>query len=559
MKITGAEVIVESLIEQGVTDIFGYPGGATLHIHDALYSRRDRINHYLPADERGAAHAADGYARATGKVGVCLATSGPGATNLVTGIATAFLDSVPMVAITANVGTDLIGKDSFQEVYISGIAGPVAKHTYAVRDIDRLPQTLRAAFEIANSGRKGPVLVDIPKDLTAALCEYEPGQASQPPKAEEPDPLQIKAIAEMIGQSRRPVICFGGGVVSSGASQEMKQFIEATGIPACHTIMATGVIAFGDELDLGMTGMHGSVAANTAIANADLLIAAGTRLSDRVAQGRKTFAPKARIIQFDIDPSEIGKSVDSGGSLIGDLRSILLALIPLMKKTKRSEWMSDIHKWKDADYFPKSPDDKLMPHQIMGAIGDLAGPGSIITTDVGQHQIWAAQYCKSTRPRGFMTSGGLGTMGFGYGAAIGAQVAFPSAPVIHITGDGSLHMNMCEAATAVSYGLPVITIILDNSVLGMVRQLQWAYHKERYMATEPYRKTDYEMVGKGFGVQTYRAATEEAFRDALSRALKNTGPSWIVCPIDKKEKVLPMMPAGKGVEDIILTQEEGGL
>lgn len=559
MKITGAEVIVESLIEQGVTDIFGYPGGATLHIHDALYSRRDRITHYLPADERGAVHAADGYARATGKVGVCLATSGPGATNLVTGIATAFLDSVPMVAITANVGTDLIGKDSFQEVYISGIASPVAKHTYAVRDIDRLPQTLRAAFEIASSGRKGPVLVDIPKDLTAAMCDYEPRQAIQPSLAEDPDPAQITAIAEMIGQSRRPVICFGGGVVSSGASEEMKQFIEATGIPACHTIMATGVIAFGDELDLGMTGMHGSVAANTAIANADLLIAAGTRLSDRVAQGRKTFAPKARIIQFDIDPSEIGKSVDSGGSLIGDLRAILRALIPLMKKSDRSEWMADIHCWKDADYFPKNPEGKLMPHQIMSAIGDLAGPNSIITTDVGQHQIWAAQYCKSTRPRGFMTSGGLGTMGFGYGAAIGAQVAFPDAPVIHITGDGSLHMNMCEAATAVSYGLPIITVIMDNSVLGMVRQLQWAYHKERYMATEPYRKTDYEMVGKGFGVQTYRAATEDAFRDALSEALKNTGPSWIICHIDKREKVLPMMPAGKGVEDIILTQEEGGL
>ncbi|HCU07541.1 MAG TPA: biosynthetic-type acetolactate synthase large subunit [Clostridiales bacterium] len=559
MKMTGAEIIVESLIEQGVTDLFGYPGGATLHIHDALYSRRDRITHYLPADERGAAHAADGYARATGKVGVCLATSGPGATNLITGIATAFLDSVPMVAITANVGTDLIGKDSFQEVYISGIAGPIAKHTYAVRDINRLSQTLRAAFEIANSGRKGPVLVDIPKDLTAALCEFEPRQVPEPVPAETPDPVQIKAIAAMIKQSRCPVLCFGGGVVSSGASEEMKQFIEKTGIPTCHTIMATGVIAFGDELDLGMTGMHGSLAANTAIAHADLLIAAGTRLSDRVAQGRKTFAPKAQIIQFDIDPSEIGKSVDSGGSLIGDLRSILQALMPLVKNIDRPEWMADIRRWKDKDYFPNNSGDKLMPHQIMEVIGEQAGPESIITTDVGQHQIWAAQYCKTTRPRGFMTSGGLGTMGFGYGAAVGAQVAFPSANVIHITGDGSLHMNMCEAATAVSYGLPIITIILDNAVLGMVRQLQWAYHKERYMATEPYRKTDYEMVGKGFGVQTYRADTVEAFRDVFSRALKNTGPSWIVCPIDKKEKVLPMMPAGKGVEDIILTQEEGGL
>ncbi|MDI9491535.1 MAG: biosynthetic-type acetolactate synthase large subunit [Bacillota bacterium] len=559
MKMTGAEVIVEVLIEQGVTDLFGYPGGATLHIHDALYNRRDSITHYLPADERGAAHAADGYARATGKVGVCLATSGPGATNLITGIATAFLDSVPMVAITANVGTDLIGKDSFQEVYISGIAGPVAKHTYAVRDIDRLSQTIRTAFEIANTGRKGPVLVDIPKDLTAAFCAFEPRQIRHQDPIDAPDPAQIRSIAGMINESKRPVLCFGGGVVSSGASKELKRFIEKTGIPACHTIMATGVIAFGDEMDLGMTGMHGSLAANTAIAQADLLIAAGTRLSDRVAQGRKTFAPKAQIIQFDIDPSEIGKSVDSGGSLIGDLRSILQALMPLVDRRDRSEWMEEIRRWKEKDYFPDDTGDKLMPHQIMEIIGELAGPESIITTDVGQHQIWAAQYCKTTRPRGFMTSGGLGTMGFGYGAAVGAQVAFPSAPVIHITGDGSLHMNMCEAATAVSYGLPVITIIMDNAVLGMVRQLQWAYHQERYMATEPYRKTDYETVGKGFGVQTYRADTAEAFREAFSGALKNTGPSWIVCPIDKKEKVLPMMPAGKGVEDIILTQEEGGL
>ncbi len=559
MKMTGAQAIVELLIEQGVTDIFGYPGGATLHIHDALFDRKDKITHYLPADERGAAHAADGYARATGKVGVCLATSGPGATNLVTGIATAFLDSVPLVAITANVGTDLIGKDSFQEVYISGITGPVAKHTYAVRDIQRLPQTIRAAFEIANSGRKGPVLVDIPKDLTAALCEFEPRKRPEAPSACPPDPLQIQAIADMINQSVRPVLCFGGGVVSSGATQDLKEFIDKTGIPACHTIMATGVIAFGYDLDLGMTGMHGSLAANTAVAHADLLIAAGTRLSDRVAQGRKTFAPKAQIIQFDIDPSEIGKSVDSGGCLIGDLGSILRALTPLLEKTDRKAWMDEIRGWKEKDYFPADSGDRLMPHHIMEVIGELAGPDSIITTDVGQHQIWAAQYCKTTRPRGFITSGGLGTMGFGYGAAIGAQVAFPSAHVIHITGDGSLHMNMCEAATAVSYSLPVITLILDNKVLGMVRQLQWAYHKERYMATEPDRKTDYEMVGRGFGVKTYRAGTVDAFREAFASALENTGPSWIVCPVDKKEKVLPMMPAGKGVEDIILTQEEGGL
>lgn len=559
MLLTGAEIIVEILIEQGVTDIFGYPGGATLHIHDALYDRKDKIKHYLPADERGASHAADGYARATGKVGVCLATSGPGATNLVTGIATAFLDSVPMVAITANVGTESIGKDSFQEVFISGIASPIAKHTYAVRDITRLAATVRAAFKIAQSGRKGPVLIDIPKDLTTAKCEYASMAGQDAPAPEKPRLSVLQDIAEMINKSSRPVLCFGGGVVSSGASEELKNFIKKTNIPTCHTIMATGVIAFGDDLDLGMTGMHGSVASNTAIANADLLIAAGTRLSDRVAGGAGKFAPKAHIVQFDIDPSEIGKSVKSGGSIVGDLKSILEDLTPMVENIKRDKWMEKIRAWKNKDYYPRNKDGVLCPHNIMEIIGEIAGKDAIITTDVGQHQIWAAQYCKTTKPRGFITSGGLGTMGFGYGAAIGAKVACPESSVIHITGDGSFHMNMCEAATAVTYGLPIVTIIMDNAVLGMVRQLQWAYHHERYMATEPYRKTDYELVGKGFGVQTYKAETPQEFSDALRQALKQDLPSWIVCPIDKFEKVLPMMTAGKGVEDIILTQDEGGI
>ncbi|NCB41268.1 MAG: biosynthetic-type acetolactate synthase large subunit [Clostridia bacterium] len=559
MLLTGAEIIIETLIEQGVTDIFGYPGGATLNIHDVLYARKDKITHYLPADERGAAHAADGYARATGKVGVCLATSGPGATNLVTGIATAFLDSVPMVAITANVGTELIGKDSFQEVFITGIAGPIAKHTYAVRDITRLAQTIRAAFKIADSGRKGPVLIDIPKDISTAVCEFSPAKKQEAPLLQKTPVKILQNIADMINKSSKPVLCFGGGVVSSGSSEELKMFIKKTNIPTCHTIMATGVIAFGEELDLGMTGMHGSVAANTAIANADLLIAAGTRLSDRVAGGRGTFAPQADIIQFDIDPSEIGKSVDSDGAIIGDLKAILEELTPMVDNIKREEWMEKIQAWKDKEYYPKDKEGVLCPHNIMDIIGDVAGTETIITTDVGQHQIWAAQYCKTTKPRGFITSGGLGTMGFGYGAAVGAKVACPDSSVIHITGDGSLHMNMCEAATAVTYGLPIVTIIMDNKVLGMVRQLQWAYHGERYMATEPYRKTDYEVVGKGFGLNTYKASTPEEFRDALVQALKSKLPSWIVCPIDKFEKVLPMMPAGKGVGDIILTQDEGGL
>ncbi len=559
MLLTGAEIIIETLIEQGVTDIFGYPGGAALNIYDALYERQDRITHYLTADEKGASHAADGYARASGKVGVCLATSGPGATNLVTGIATAFLDSVPMVAITANVGTELIGKDSFQEVYITGIAGPVTKHTYAVRDISRLANTIRTAFRIADSDRKGPVLIDIPKDLTNATFEYTPALKSESPAVEKLEPGILARVAEMINASQRPVLCFGGGVVSSGASESVVKLIENAGIPACHTIMATGVIAFGDVLNLGMTGMHGSLAANTAIANADLLIAAGTRLSDRVAGGKGNFAPKAKIIQFDIDPSEIGKSVDSGEYIIGDLNAILEGLLPSLEYKERTEWIAQISKWKSKDYCPKSKPGILCPHDIMEIIGEVAGNDAIITTDVGQHQMWAAQFCKTTKPRGFITSGGLGTMGFGYGAAVGAKIAFPQSTVLHITGDASLHMNMCEAATAVTYGLPIITVIMDNGVLGMVRQLQWAYHGERYMATEPYRKTDYEMIAKGFGAHAYRAENPEEFRKALLLAVKNAEPSWIICPIDKKEKVLPMMPTGKGVKDIILTQDEGGI
>ena len=555
MLLTGAEIIVEVLIEQGVTDLFGYPGGAALNIYEALYNRRDQIHHYLTAHEQGASHAADGYARATGKTGVCLATSGPGATNLVTGIATAYLDSVPMVAITANVGTTLIGKDSFQEVFITGITNPITKHNYAVRDITRLAHTLRTAFRIASSGRKGPVLVDIPKDITTAVCEYTPEAPVEAVKPQKPNPELLRQAAELLRTSRKPVLCFGGGVISSESSHELVDLVRKARIPTCHTIMGTGVIGFGDELDLGLIGMHGSAVANKAISEADLLVAAGTRFSDRVALKTDEFAPQAKILQFDIDPSENSKNVEVQSFVIGDLKEILASLLPLVEIQERKEWFEQLDEWRAKDYYPKETPGVLRPHDIMRIIGEEAGEDAVVVTDVGQHQIWAAQYCKQTRPRGFITSGGLGTMGFGYGAAIGTKIGQPTAKVIHITGDGSFHMNMNEACTAVSNHLQVVTVIMDNRVLGMVRQWQSLFYDSHYMSTAPERKSDYVKLAEGFGAHGFRGDTEEKLRSALKQALTMDGPSWIVCPIDPDEMVLPMIPSGMTVDDIILSEE----
>lgn len=555
MLLTGAEIVVETLIEQGVTDVFGYPGGAALNLYEALYQRRDRIRHYLTAHEQGAAHAADGYARATGKTGVCIATSGPGATNLVTGIATAFLDSVPMVAITANVGTGLIGKDSFQEVFITGITNPITKHNYAVRDIGRLAHTIRTAFRIAGSGRKGPVLVDIPKDITAAVCEFTPEKPVEPEKPAKPDPELLRRAADLIRASRRPVLCFGGGVVSSDSSRELAALVKKAGIPACRTMMGTGVAGFGDELDLGMIGMHGAAAANVAISEADLLIAAGVRFSDRVATKADCFAPRAGILQFDIDPSENCKNVGVQNFVIGDLREILAGLIPLVGPRDRSEWFARLAQWRKKDRAPKEIPGVLRPHDVIGIIGEEAGEDAVLVTDVGQHQVWAAQYWKRAKPRGFITSGGLGTMGFGYGAAIGAKIGAPESRVIHLTGDGSFHMNMIEACTAVSNRLQVVTVIMDNGGLGMVRQWQSLFYNSHYMATEPERKSDYVKLAEGFGARGFLGDTPERFRAALRNAFAAAGPSWIVCPIDRREMVLPMIPSDRTVKDMILTEE----
>ena len=553
MKLTGSQIFVEVLVEQGVDTLFGYPGGAVLNLYDELYKNSDRIRHVLTAHEQGASHAADGYARATGRTGVVLATSGPGATNLVTGIATAYMDSVPMVAFTGNVATTLLGKDSFQEAYIEGITMPITKHNYTVRRVEDLADTMRAAFRIAQSGRRGPVLVDIPKDITAASCEFTPKAPELIRTVTRYNEEDVKKAAQMINESERPIVYFGGGVRSAAGCQPLRDLLEKTGMPATYTLMAAGVLSYGEPHNLGLLGMHGCYAANKAIDEADLVIAVGTRFSDRVALNPDSFAKRAKIIQIDIDPSELGKNVDVDLSLTGDASYILQAILPYVEKAEHKLWMEQIRGWQKDDYKPVDSDTELKPHQIIDEICNQAGPEAVYVTDVGQHQMWAAQYLHHTKSRGFLTSGGLGTMGFGYGAAIGAQMALGrDARVVMLTGDGSFHMNLNEACTAVSYDLPIITVIFNNQVLGMVRQWQTTFYEKRYSDTDPHRKTDFVKLAEGFGAKGYRAATPAEFKAAFADAMKQKGPSWIDCRIGKDEKVLPMIPGGGTVNDIIM-------
>ena len=553
MKLTGSQIFVEVLVEQGVDTLFGYPGGAVLNLYDELYKNSDRIRHVLTAHEQGASHAADGYARATGRTGVVLATSGPGATNLVTGIATAYMDSVPMVAFTGNVATTLLGKDSFQEAYIEGITMPITKHNYTVRRVEDLADTMRAAFRIAQSGRKGPVLVDIPKDITAASCEFTPKAPELIRTVTRYNEEDVKKAAQMINESERPIVYFGGGVRSAAGCQPLRDLLEKTGMPATYTLMAAGVLSYGEPHNLGLLGMHGCYAANKAIDEADLVIAVGTRFSDRVALNPDSFAKRAKIIQIDIDPSELGKNVDVDLSLTGDASYILQAILPYVEQTEHKLWMEQIRGWQKDDYKPVDSDTELKPHQIIDEICNQAGPEAVYVTDVGQHQMWAAQYLHHTKSRGFLTSGGLGTMGFGYGAAIGAQMALGrDARVVMLTGDGSFHMNLNEACTAVSYDLPIITVIFNNQVLGMVRQWQTTFYEKRYSDTDPHRKTDFVKLAEGFGAKGYRAATPAEFKAAFADAMQQKGPSWIDCRIGKDEKVLPMIPGGGTINDIIM-------
>lgn len=548
----GAEILIDALVEQGVDTIFGYPGGAVLNIYDALYKNSDRIRHILTAHEQGAAHAADGYARATGKVGVCLATSGPGATNLVTGIATAYMDSIPMVAITGNVGTSLIGRDSFQEVYIAGITMPITKHNFVVRDVEELADTVRDAFRIAASGRPGPVLIDIPKDITAAKCEFIPKGKVEINETYEISDEELQTVADMIAASERPMIYYGGGVETSDAGDMLLQLQRKADIPSAHTMMAIGCIPDTEPLSLGMIGMHGTVSAAWAVECCDLLVCIGARFSDRVATNTKRFAPSAKVIHVDIDDAEINKNIGVDYAIVSDAETFLEKVMPYIKEAKHDAWRAQITEWQTKlDYVPKDDESVIHPHQLLRTVAEETPEDTIIATDVGQHQLWSAQYNGRKHVRQFLTSGGLGTMGFGYGAALGAQVAFPDRTVVHITGDGSFHMNLNEICTAVSYNLPVITIIMNNRVLGNVRQWQTMFYGSRYSQTDPHRKTDYVKLADAFGARGFRVSNIAELRDALREAMKRTGPVLIDAQIDKDERVLPMIPAGGTVDDLV--------
>ena len=552
MKKTGAQLILEILMEHGVDTVFGYPGGAALNVYDALYEYQDRIKHILTAHEQGASHAADGYARATGKTGVVFATSGPGATNLVTGIATAYMDSIPMVAITSNVADSLIGRDAFQEIYITGITMPITKHNFFVNRIEDLADAMREAFRIAQSGRKGPVLVDVTKDVTAAMIDYVPGEPlplKEMPKAAEEE---LKQVAAVINQAKCPVIYCGGGAASRQAEKELHALMEKADIPAAHTMMAAGLVPYDDERSLGMIGMHGSVTANEALFHADMVLALGTRFSDRVALNIEKFSPGAVKIQVDIDPCEINKNVPVDQYIVGDVKDFLERLLPLIEQKEHPEWRARIAEWQEQQEKVAYRSESLHPGRLIRDVCDMTDKETVYVTDVGQHQMWAAQYVKHSKTRHFLTSGGLGTMGYGYGAAIGAQAAFPERRVIHFTGDASFHMNLNEACTAVSQEMPIITIIFDNKVLGMVYQWQTAFYGKRYASTTPERKTDFAKVAEGFGAKGYHVSTEEEFKKAFAEAPQEKGPVWITCDIVRDLKVLPMIPNGGTVEDMIL-------
>ncbi|MGN1145443.1 MAG: biosynthetic-type acetolactate synthase large subunit, partial [Acetatifactor sp.] len=482
MQLTGSEIVVECLKEQGVDTVFGYPGGTILNIYDALYKHSSEINHILTSHEQGAAHAADGYARATGKVGVCLATSGPGATNLVTGIATAYMDSVPMVAITANVNLPLLGKDTFQEVDIAGVTMPITKHGYIVKNVEILADTIRKAFHIAKSGRPGPVLVDITKDVTAAMCEYTPVVPKEPERVNRYNEEEMQKVLELIAQAKKPYIYLGGGAIISGAAKEVAEFAELIDAPVCDTLMAKGAFDGRSERYTGMIGMHGTKTSNLGVSQCDLLIALGARFSDRVIGNPKRFAENAKVVHIDIDPAEINKNIRVDASLVGDLKTVLSDLNQRLTKKDNGEWMQTIHKMKET-YPLKYDNEMLSCPYIIEEIDRITEGDAIITTDVGQHQMWAAQYYKYTKPRTFLSSGGLGTMGYGLGACIGAQVGQPDKICINIAGDGCFRMNMNELACASRYNIPIIQVVINNHVLGMVRQWQTLFYGKRYSQT----------------------------------------------------------------------------
>lgn len=550
MKLTGSQIVIECLKEQGVDTVFGYPGGCILNIYDELYKHSDEITHILTSHEQGAAHAADGYARSTGKVGVCMATSGPGATNLVTGIATAYMDSVPVVAITANVAVNMLGKDSFQEIDIAGITMPITKHNFIVKDVNKLANTIRWAFQIAKEGRPGPVLVDITKDVTAAVADYEPAVPEPFVRSTEYiKEADLDAAVKLINKCKKPFILVGGGAVISGADEELKEFADKVHAPVADSLMGKGAYDGRSELYTGMLGMHGTKASNLALIESDLLITIGARFSDRVTGDAKNFAKKAKIIQIDVDAAEINKNVVVDVSVIGDVKEVLKRLNARIEDHRHDEWDEHVKELK-AKYPLKYNEEGLTGPYVVEEIYRQTNGEAIIVTEVGQHQMWAAQYYKYPKSRTLLSSGGLGTMGYGLGAAIGAKVANPDKTVINIAGDGCFRMNMNEIATAARYNIPVIQVVINNHVLGMVRQWQTLFYGKRYSATVLNDAVDFVKLAEAMGAVGMRVTTKEEVGPAIEKALSLGRPVVIDCVIDSDDKVFPMVAAGKPLSTV---------
>ena len=551
MFLTGAEILIKSLLDEGVDTIFGYPGGAVLNIYDELYKYREKITHILTAHEQGASHAADGYARATGKVGVCLATSGPGATNLVTGIATAYMDSIPMVAITGNVTKQLLGKDSFQEVDITGITMPITKHNYIVKDVNDLQRIVKEAFYIAKEGRPGPVLIDIPKDITAAKAIYEPlipKKVERRTKHITEEALQ--SVAKLINEAENPLIYAGGGVVASGAYEELIEMVNKVNSPIATSLMAMSAFPYNHPLYTGMIGMHGSKASNILTSKCDLLITLGARFSDRVISNQNHIR-NAKIIHIDVDPAEINKNIKVDAFVVGDLKIVLQRLLPLLKEKKNEEWLEKMKELKELDIKETSDTGELTPEFLFRKLSELDDGSFVLTTEVGQHQMWASQFFKFKTPRSFISSGGLGTMGYGLGASIGAQIALKDKQVINIAGDGSFGMNCNELVTAAKNKLPIIVIILNNNSLGMVRQWQNFFYEGRYSSTTLNRTTDFVKLVEAFGGKGYRVFEKEELVPVLKEALEYKGPVVIDYVIHNDKKVFPMVAPGAPINEII--------
>ena len=549
MQLTGAEIVIECLKEQGVDTVFGYPGGAILNVYDALYKHSDEITHILTSHEQGASHAADGYARATGKVGVCFATSGPGATNLVTGIATAYMDSIPVVAITCNVGVSLLGKDSFQEIDIAGVTMPITKHNYIVKDVNKLADTIRKAFEIARTGRPGPVLIDIPKDVTANTCEYEKADiCTEKVLTNEIEESEIDTAIEMMKKSKKPFIFVGGGAVLSGASEALIEFAHKMDAPVTDSLMGKGAFPGTDDLYTGMIGMHGTKPSNFGVSQCDLLVVLGARFSDRVTGNASKFANKAKVIQIDIDPAEIDKNIMTDASITGDLDEVLRAINTKLEQQDHTEWKNTINEYKEK--FPLTyHKDTLTGPFVIEEIYRQTNGDAVITTEVGQHQMWAAQFYKYSKPRTLLTSGGLGTMGYGLGASLGAKMGVKDKTVVNIAGDGCFRMNMNEIATAARYNIPIIQVVINNHVLGMVRQWQNLFYGQRYSATVLNDAVDFVKLAEAMGAVGIRATSQEEFKDAFAKALTMGRPVVIDCQIDSDDKVWPMVAPGAAISE----------